>query len=56
MAFAFGMGMIDVAGTRIHGIFFAEWQFFRFIGFVAIPISAFASIESTIRSRRGVHQ
>jgi len=43
-AFLFGPGGVNVPGTRVRGIFFSEWQFLNFLGYVATPVSAIAAI------------
>ena len=44
---------LDVAGLRIRGIFFAEWEFVRFMTEVALPVAAFdVGIAALYRRRR----
>ena len=43
MALLMGPGGIDVPGLRLNGIFFSEFEFLRFIFFVAAPVSLIAA-------------
>ena len=44
---------INVPGTRINGIFFAEWQFMEFLVYVALPFSLISSVVYLV-SRRNI--
>ena len=46
MVFTFGgPGLfLNIPGTRVNGIFFAEWQFMNFLVYVGGPTSALATV------------
>lgn len=44
IAIVFGPGGLDIPGTRVRGIFFSEWKFMSFIGYIGVPISIFVVI------------
>jgi len=39
VAVLFGPMGLDIPGTRVRGIFFSEWQFINFLGYIGIPTS-----------------
>lgn len=53
LAFVFGPTGFDIPGTRVRGIFFAEWKFVTFFFYVGLPVAlttattAFLSRNST---------
>jgi len=51
LGLSFGFGLVDVPKTRIYGIFFAEWQFFRFIGYDAFPLAMTLTVTSWLSNR-----
>ncbi len=44
LAISFGPYGLSIPGTRIRGIFFAEWKFVNFILYCAIPFAITASV------------
>jgi len=52
LAFAFGPGGANVPGTRVRGIFFAEWSFVLFI-LLSIPFAVVAMVLLNLPLRFG---
>ena len=47
-----GVGLgLDLPGTRIHGIFFAEWKFVTFLLVVGTPCAFFATLTMLLGLR-----
>lgn len=51
-----GIGLaLDIPGTRVHGIFFAEWEFITFLIYVGTPLGAIGAALMLVL-RRGSPQ
>ncbi len=48
----FGPVGFDLPGTRVRGIFFAEWKFASFFFFIVVPVSVIVTMMSAICSRK----
>jgi hypothetical protein len=44
LALFFGPAGVDIPGTQVRGIFFAEFQFLNFVSYVAVPVSAIVAL------------
>lgn len=54
LAFAFGPMGMTVPGTRIRGIFFAEWRFISFLIYVGAPVAIITALFCGWRFGRAV--
>ena len=54
LAFAFGPMGMTVPGTRLRGIFFAEWRFISFLVYVGAPVAIIAALFCGWRFGRSV--
>lgn len=52
LALLLGPVGMTLPGTRVRGIFFAEWSFLNFLGFVALPIAIFVGFLCSWNLRR----
>jgi uncharacterized membrane protein YozB (DUF420 family) len=44
LSLLFGPGGLNLPGTRVRGIFFAEWRFLSFLPYVAAPVAFTAGL------------
>jgi hypothetical protein len=51
-AFAFGPLGFDIPGTRVRGIFFADWNFVTFFLYLALPVAALTGLIGALAHRR----
>jgi hypothetical protein len=52
LSMMFGPSGANIPGTRVRGIFFAEWMFVVFFVNVGLPLSALASLLQLLLDRR----
>jgi hypothetical protein len=55
VSFGIGTEGWDVPGTRLHGIFFAEWQFLSFFFKACLPLCLLAAVMEFTRLRPTRH-
>lgn len=56
VALLFGPMGVEIPGTRVRGIFFSEWRFINFIGYLGIPLSVIVLLLELAAGRMSAKQ